>query len=203
MKLKLEPIWFYFWTFSPLVMSIIALMFFSAAYADEVMFYSAPIGTGSRITTRHNTSGACAIWWLGTKYRGGCATWAQWPTDWFDIANNFVNGTDDQRTADYKSFGCTPGPEDCSQKLPPDLIALFAQMLNDTKPVMPIYVVQPISKTVIGDRPIYLANAAGTTIGKATGIRVIGNTLCDGTKRLGTTNYYAVPGGYSICIQVP
>lgn len=68
-------------------------------------------------------------------------------------------------------------------------------------PTYPARWVQPISS---GTRPYYASNASGTGIGTKKG-NVAVQTDCDGSKRLGTTNYYWVPsvGGYSICSLKP
>jgi hypothetical protein len=59
-----------------------------------------------------------------------------------------------------------------------------------------------VSPIAAGTRPYYAPN--GAVIGKKLG-DVATLTACDGTKRLGTTNYYYVPsvGGYSICRPTP
>lgn len=74
-------------------------------------------------------------------------------------------------------------------------------------PKMPYYQVKPTSATVAGDQPAYTLNADQSRNTKAVG-RVAGLTRCDGTKRLGTTNYYFVPGAlgtvglYATCVKI-
>jgi len=67
-----------------------------------------------------------------------------------------------------------------------------------TVPPPPQYAVQSIAS---GMRPYYAPNSTLTAVGKKLG-DVATNTACDGSKRLGTTNYYWVPsvGGYSVCV---
>jgi len=67
------------------------------------------------------------------------------------------------------------------------------------------YAVQTSSS---GTRPYYTANAAGTGTGVKKGDVAV-NTACDGSQRLGTTNYYVVPSVslptakyYSACVII-
>lgn len=149
-------------------------------------------------------AGACSIWWEGSDLYGGCEKWDKWPSNWFLMVERLKNGTAAEREADYRSFGCTPMQADCSASLTPELIALFNDLYNATKPVTPPPVVYKVKANGAAlTRPYYKANATMTGYGAKLGDVAVG-TVCDGTKRLGTSLYYWVAaGGYALCALVP
>jgi hypothetical protein len=160
-----------------------------------------PFIFGNNFHMQKSADGACAIWWDGDKYYGGCEAWDKWPGNWFEIVQRLQTGTDAERTADYESFGCTPGPQDCS-RLPVALQQIFVDLWTATKPPAAVY---KVKSSTTGFRPYYKPNATMTGYGTKLGDVAVG-TLCDGTKRLGDSLYYLVPSvstatkpGYSLC----
>lgn len=81
----------------------------------------------------------------------------------------------------------------------PILQALFDKLAADTKPVV-TYWVQPIAS---GTRPYGTPNSTSTGIVKKGDVAV--KVSCDGSKRIGNTNYLWVPSvnGYALCQPVP
>ena len=158
-----------------------------------------PDPNGSQYWVDMNSDGIVVLYycrsgdgWVGVELSGN---WADMPGDWlYQIPALQYSTLAVQNAAVAKAIALNKPDAPSLKALLVKLQQAHDKDYPPPKAAASRLVVQPESKTIVGDRPVYAMKADSTRNTTAVkDVRIRGKAVC-GTKRIGQTNYYSVQG---------